>query len=103
MSTGTGWTIEEVERARDMHARGNSWTIVGQKLNRHPENCRKRVGQLNRGIFKYSEDGRERIPSTAPPPVETDDPAHVTGCLKAGGFGRLPIPWREPIPVWRAA
>lgn len=35
--------------------------------------------------------------------VLTNEPAHITACLEAGGFGRIPLPWRAPLFVWRAA
>jgi hypothetical protein len=101
MSKRRPWTLEEAERARDLHAKGNSWTTVGRLLNRHANNCGLRVRQLNRGTIPT--EGRVRVPQSAPEVVETNEPAHVTACLNAGGFGRLPIPWREPIRVWRAA
>lgn len=84
-----GAYVEELarDRGRSMHAIINRLHKLGYGHRTRPSNL-----PVNRGrTIEYPEF------------VLTNEPAHIADCLSAGGFGRLPIPWREPIPVWRAA
>lgn len=90
------WTMAEVIRARDLRANGKRpWQIVGQILDRHPENCRKRVAMLNAGRHPTGKASRAAVPG--PDAVVCNDAAHIRACLQAGGFGRLPLAWAPPI------
>ncbi len=78
------------------------YSAIGRKVGRSAKAVSNYVCQLRRKNPHLIErdDSAQR---SAPEPTQSDDPAHVAACLAGGGFGRLPIPWREPIQVWRAA